>query len=62
MSSILDNLDVSYEEIDIGKDTDSAILYRVMSVPTLLNTDNGSRLIGFKNKATVEAWIDDNQG
>ena len=62
MSLLLDKMMVEYDEIDIGKDMESAIDHRVSSVPTLLNTANGSRLVGFKDKATVEAWINDNQG
>ena len=61
MSVLLDKMMVEYEEIDIGKDMESAIDHRVSSVPTLINTADGSRLVGFKDKETVEAWINDNQ-
>jgi len=60
VSSILDDLGVVYNEIDIGKAMDSAIEHRVMSVPTLLNTETGERLVGFRSNAAVEAWVDDN--
>jgi thiol-disulfide isomerase/thioredoxin len=58
---LLDKLMVDYDEIDIGKDFESAIDHRVLSVPTLLNSATGSRLVGFKDKETVEEWLNDNQ-
>ncbi len=57
---MLDEMMVDYDEVDIEKDMESAIDHRVRSVPTLLNTDTGSRLVGFKDKETVEAWLNDN--
>ena len=60
VSTILDELQISYEDIDIGKDMESAIKHRVRTVPTLVNTETGKRLIGFKDKTTVEDWINDN--
>lgn len=62
LSVMLDNMMVEHESVDIEKDMDAAIKYRVMSVPTLLNTETGARLIGFKDKQTVEKWLHDNQG
>lgn len=62
LSVMLDNKMVEYESVDIEKDMDAAIKHRVMSVPTLLNTETGARLIGFKDKETVEKWLHDNQG
>ena len=58
---LLDEKMVDYEEVDVGKDIELAVAHKVLSVPTLLNTTTGSRLIGFKDKETVEAWLDDNQ-
>jgi|TARA_B110000908_G_scaffold123405_1_gene144731 glutaredoxin len=60
VSEILNAGGVIYEEVDIGLDIDSAIEYRVQAVPTLLNTETGDRLVGFKDKITVEGWINDN--
>jgi|TARA_R110002126_G_scaffold279899_1_gene427017 thioredoxin 1 len=60
VSAILDELGVSYENVNIEKDMDSAIKYRVRTVPTLVNTETGKRLVGFKDKLTVEGWLDDN--
>ena len=62
LSVMLDNKMVEYESVDIEKDMVAAIKHRVMSVPTLLNTETGARLIGFKDKETVEKWLHDNQG
>ncbi len=60
MGVLLDKMMVDYDEVDIEKDMESAIDHRVRSVPTLLNTVDGSRLVGFKDKETVEAWLNDN--
>jgi len=62
MSVLLDKMMVEYEEVDIEKDMESAIDNRVSSVPTLINTTNGNRLVGFKDKETVKEWINDNTG
>ena len=62
ISVLLDKMMVEYDEIDIGKDMESAIDHRVSSVPTLINTADGSRLVGFKDKKTVEDWINANHG
>jgi len=60
LTVLLDELMVDYDEVNIEKDMESAIDHRVRSVPTLLNTDTGARLVGFKDKETVEAWLNDN--
>lgn len=61
LSLVLDEKMIPYSSVDINKDMDSAIAYRVMSVPTLLNTDTNARLVGFKDKETLEKWLNDNQ-
>lgn len=57
----LDKLLIDYTEVDIGKDLESAIKHKVMSVPTLLNTETGSRLTGFTGQVQLEEWLNDNQ-
>jgi len=61
LSLVLDEKMITHGSIDINKDIDSAIAYRVMSVPTLLNTETGARMVGFKDKVTLEKWLNDNQ-
>jgi len=60
VGGILDNKGIEYEEIDIGKDIDSAIHYKVRSVPTVINTDTGATLVGFKGIYDTEEWINEN--
>tara|TARA_R110000822_G_scaffold19575_2_gene63783 strand:+ start:274 stop:507 length:234 start_codon:yes stop_codon:yes gene_type:complete len=62
LSVLLDAKMIEYEAIDISKNINQAIKHKVRSVPTLLNTETGARLMGFKDKQTVEEWLDDNQG
>ena len=59
VGGILDNKGIEYEEIDIGKDIDSAIYYKVRSVPTVINTDTGATLVGFKGIYDTEGWINE---
>jgi len=61
LSVLLDNMMINYESVDIEKDMQAAIDHRVMSVPVLLNTETGARLVGFKDKQTVEKWLNDNK-
>lgn len=61
LSVLLDSMMINYESVDIEKDMQAAIDHRVMSVPVLLNTETGARLIGFKDKQTVEKWLNDNK-
>jgi len=60
LSSILDELGVEYQEVDIEKDIQTAIDNRVSSVPTLINTETGKRLVGFQSKEKLQEWLDDN--
>ena len=48
VSQVLNSLEIDYKDIDIGKDIDLAIKYKVRSVPTVLNTETGATLVGFK--------------
>lgn len=61
VTTILDDKGIIYTPVDIEKDMESAILHRVRSVPTLINTDTGTRLVGFKNRETVEDWLNGNR-
>tara|TARA_R110000787_G_scaffold202605_1_gene313232 strand:+ start:339 stop:572 length:234 start_codon:yes stop_codon:yes gene_type:complete len=60
VSRMLDQNEIIYEEIDIGKAIDSAIQYKVRSVPTVINTDTGATLVGFNGMLKTQEWIDDN--
>ena len=60
VTNALDELEVTYEEVDIEEDMQSAIDNRVSSVPTLINTETGSRIIGFKNKQKIQEWLNGN--
>ena len=60
VSTVLNHAEVDYEEIDIAKDIASAIKYRVRSVPTVLNTETGATLIGFKGIRETTEWVNDN--
>ena len=60
VSTVLNHAEVDYEEVDIAKDIESAIKYKVRSVPTVLNTVTGARLVGFKGILVTEAWCNDN--
>ena len=60
VTNVLDELEVTYEEVDIEEDMQSAIDNRVSSVPTLINTETGSRIIGFKNKQKIQEWLNGN--
>ena len=59
---VLDSMMVEYTEVDISEKVSMAIEYRVMSVPTLVNTETGARLVGFNDKKILEEWLNDNQG
>ncbi len=59
VTSILNSSEIDYEEIDIGKDISQAIRYRVIIVPTILNTDTGAELIGFKGITETQEWINE---
>jgi glutaredoxin len=60
VSQILNSLNIDYEEIDIGKDIDRAIHYKVRSVPTVINTETDATLVGFKGITETTEWINDN--
>jgi hypothetical protein len=60
VTAVLDDLEVEYEGVDIEEDMQTAIDNRVSSVPTLVNTETGSRIIGFKNKEKIQEWLNDN--
>jgi len=60
VSTVLNHAEVDYEEVDIGKDIDSAIKYKVRSVPTVLNTETGATLIGWKGIRETTEWVNDN--
>ena len=59
ISRLLDQNEVDYDEIDIGKDIDAAIHYRVRSVPTVINTATNATLVGFKGIYETQEWIDE---
>lgn len=60
VSQVLNSLEIDYEEIDIGKDIDRAIHYKVRSVPTIINTETDATLVGFKGITETMEWINDN--
>jgi glutaredoxin len=60
VSQVLNSLNIDYEEIDIGKDIDRAIHYKVRSVPTVINTETDATLVGFKGITETTEWINDN--
>ena len=60
VGSIQDNLEITYEEINIGEDIESAVKHQVRGVPTVLNTDTNKRLVGFNGIYKTEEWINDN--
>ena len=59
VSAVLNNYGIDYKEVDIGKDIDAAIKYKVRSVPTVINTDTGATLVGFKGIYETQEWIDE---
>jgi|TARA_R110001606_G_C15251744_1_gene637440 thioredoxin 1 len=59
VSAVLNNYGIDYKEVDIGKDIDVAIKYKVRSVPTVINTDTGATLVGFKGIYETQEWVDD---
>ena len=59
VSQVLNSLEINYEEIDIGKDIDPAIHYKVRSVPTVLNTETGATLVGFKGIMETTEWVNE---
>ena len=59
VSKLLDQSEVIYDEIDIGKDIDLAIKYKVRSVPTVLNTETGATLVGFKGIMETTEWVNE---
>ena len=59
VSTVLNHNEIDYEELDIGKDIDSAIKYKVRSVPTVINTETGATLVGFKGINHTQEWIDE---
>ena len=60
VSSVLNSNEIDYNEIDIGKDIKSAIHHKIRSVPTVLNTETGATLVGFKSISKTQEWINDN--
>jgi len=59
VSAVLNSNEIDYEEVDIGKDIDAAIKYKVRSVPTVINTETGVALVGFKGITQTQEWIDE---
>ena len=59
VSKLLDQSEVIYDEIDIGKDIDAAIHYKVRSVPTVINTATNATLVGFKGIYETQEWINE---
>lgn len=59
VSQVLNHNEIDYDEVDIGKDIESAIHHKVRSVPTILNTDTGATLVGFKGITQTQEWIDE---
>jgi|TARA_R110002167_G_scaffold307022_1_gene511763 glutaredoxin len=59
VSAVLNNNNIDYDEIDIGKDIESAIHHKVRSVPTVLNTATGATLVGFKSITKTQEWVDE---
>ena len=51
---------VEYVSCNIEEEWVIAADNKVMSVPTLLNTETGKRLIGFKNEEKVKEFLNDN--
>jgi thioredoxin-like negative regulator of GroEL len=51
---------VEYVSCNIEEEYQIAADNKVMSVPTLLNTETGKRLIGFKNEEKVKEFLNDN--
>lgn len=60
VGEVLDGMGIEYEEVDLALDIDSAILHKVRSVPTLLNTETGERMIGFDGIYKTQEWVNDN--
>ncbi len=60
VSSVLNSNKIDYDEIDISKDIESAIHHKIRSVPTVLNTETGATLVGFKSISKTQEWINDN--
>jgi|TARA_R110000787_G_scaffold245896_2_gene351705 glutaredoxin len=60
VTQVLNSMDIDYDEIDIGKDIESAIHHKIRSVPTVLNTETGATLVGFKSISKTQEWINDN--
>lgn len=59
IGSVMDSLEIDYQEIDIAKDISAAIEHKVRSVPTILNTDTGATLVGFPGMFKSEEWLND---
>lgn len=59
LSAVLDEKRVDYVEVNVNEYVDRAIANRIRSVPVLINDETGARLDGFKDKAQVEAWLND---
>jgi thioredoxin-like negative regulator of GroEL len=60
LTTLLDNMMVEYVSCNREEEWLLAADNRIMSVPTLLNTETGKRLIGFKNKEKVKEFLNDN--
>ena len=60
LTTLLDNMMVDYVSCNIEEEWEVAADNKVMSVPTLLNTKTGKRLIGFKNEEKVKEFLNDN--
>jgi glutaredoxin len=59
VSTVLNHEEVDYTSIDIGKDINEAIKYKVRSVPTVLNTETGATLVGFKGIRETTEWVNE---
>jgi|TARA_B110000908_G_C9932164_1_gene304466 glutaredoxin len=60
VSQVLDLLGIEYEEVNIATDITRAVEHRIRSVPTIVNTETGATLIGFKGIYHTEEWVNDN--
>lgn len=60
ITDILNQMEVEYVGIDISKNVMLAVEHQVMTVPTLINVEAKSRLVGFHGIFKTQEWLNDN--
>lgn len=57
LTKILAEAGIPVEEIDIDKAQDVVVAFDIRSVPTLVHSETGEKLIGVKTAKEIKDWV-----